>query len=199
MALFLVALAAWADSVEMQNGNRYNGKVVSVTSSNLVLQGDILGVVCVPRSKVAHVVFGTNFFANSELPALSSPAESNVTSVAEQKEAADFPASLRQLGAHTNLIQGVRSKFLSDADPEAINKFNQMLQDLITGKMNIADLRAQAKTAADQLRSLQREAGDDTSGMMKLYLSILDHFVREAGPTNNPATNSTVSSPKPPS
>jgi hypothetical protein len=183
-ALGLGVFPIRADSVLMRNGDRYNGKVLSVTTNDLVLQSEILGKVTLPRAKIANVVLGTNVLAK---PALAKP-----------KMASDIPAGIRQLGAHTNLIRRVQSQFLSAAGPEANDKFNQMLNELASGKLNMADLRAQAKSVADELRSLQREAGEDMSGTMKLYLSILDRFVKETEPTNNAATNPPASSLKPP-
>jgi hypothetical protein len=58
----------------------------------------------------------------------------------------------------------------------------------MTGKLSVDDIRAQAKAAADQLRQLQQESGEDAGFAASAYLSILDHFLRESAPTNA-ATN----------
>jgi len=143
----------------MQNGDRYRGKVLSVTSSNLVLRSDVLGVVTLSRAKVANVAFGTNTVATAST-ATSSPRSNGV---------ADVSPSLRQLAAHTNLIQKVQSQFLAAAGPEANEEFSRMLNDLATGEMTIADLRAQARDAVDQLRSLQRESGEVVTPAMATF------------------------------
>ena len=174
----------------MQNGDRYNGRVLSVTSSNLVLQSDVLGVVTLSRAKIANVAFGTNVVVNPPTATLSSPAPAPATMSGRPKAADDISASLRQLGSHTNLIQKVQEQFLGAASPEASAKFTEMLNDLTTGKMTIADLRAQARDVADQLRSLQRESGEDGGFTADLYLSILDRFLQDTTPPKGATTNS---------
>jgi len=181
VALCAAAVSTQADLVVMQNGDRYTGKVLSATTTNLVLQSDVLGIVTLSRAKVASVAFGTNAVAGpltSTLPAKSAAV-------------ADVSSSLRQLGAQTNLIQKVQSQFLAAAGPEANEEFGRMLNDLTTGKMTIADLRAKAKDVADQLRSLQCETDDDGGFTTGIYLSILDHFLEETGAANKATTNST--------
>lgn len=180
LMLCLVASSLRADLVVMQNGDRYTGRVLSATTTNLVLQSDVLGIVTLSRAKVASVAFGTNAVADP--PTTSLPAKSNLV--------ADVSASFSQLGAQTNLIQKVRSQFLAAANPEAGAKFTEMLNDLTTGKMTIADLRAQAKEVADQLRALQRESGEDAGFTTGIYLSILDHFLEETSSGGKAATNS---------
>jgi len=186
-ALGLLAVVSLrADLVVMQNGDSYKGKVLSLNANNLVLQSDVLGTISVPRARIANVSFGTNVVAKP--PTTSMSAGSNV--------AAEVSPALRQLAAHTNLIQTVQSQFLAAAGPEANEKFSQMLNDLTTGKMSIADLRTQAKDVADQLRAVQRESGEDGSFTTDLYLSILDHFVQDAAPAKSATTNPPAGSPK---
>ena len=58
-ALFLfVAGALRADQVQMRNGDRYAGKVVSMTGDTIVLQSDVLGRITLPRGKVANINLG---------------------------------------------------------------------------------------------------------------------------------------------
>jgi hypothetical protein len=96
------------------------------------------------------------------------------------------------MGTQSNLANQVRAQFLATASPEANQKFDQMLNDLGTGKMSIADLRAQARDAANQLRALEKEAGEDSTGTMGLYLSILDNFLAETEGTTGAVTNNAV-------
>ena len=58
--MFDAALWLQADQVEMQNGDRFSGKVFSVSADTVVLQSDTLGKITVPRKKVASLTFGTN-------------------------------------------------------------------------------------------------------------------------------------------
>jgi hypothetical protein len=97
--------------------------------------------------------------------------------------------AFRQLGTSTNLIQQVQKQFLSDAGPEANTKFNDLLGGLMSGRLSVDDIRAEAKTAADQLRALKREGGEDAGFAADTYLAILDHFLKDTAPSANPATN----------
>ena len=106
-------------------------------------------------------------------------------------------SSLRLLGLsrNTNLIQQVQKQFLSGAGPEANNKFNELLGGLMSGKLSVEDIRAEAKSAADQLRALQRESGEDVGFATSTYLAILDHFLKETAPAGL-TTNAPGPSPK---
>ena len=103
-------------------------------------------------------------------------------------------SSLRLLGLsrNTNLIQQVQKQFLSGAGPEANNKFNELLGGLMSGKLSVEDIRAEAKTAADQLRALQRESGEDEGFAVSTDRAILDHFLKEAALSAS-ATNAPTS------
>jgi hypothetical protein len=186
-ALNLIALSTPADQVVMQNGDHYNGKVLSVSTTNVVLQSDVLGVVNLARTKVANVAMGSVVATN--------PAPLAV--VTKTNAPTDFSVAMRQLGTQSNLLQQVRAQFLGGANPETNEKFNRMINDLTTGKMSVGDLRAEAKSAADQLRALEKEAGEDASGSMGLYLSILDSFLAETESTPGPMTNSAPTQAKP--
>ena len=171
-----------ADQIVMQNGDRYNGKVLSVSPTNVVLQSEVLGVVNLARGKIANVTMGLAAATNS--PPAPAPAKTN--------SSPELSATMRQLGTQSNLVNQVRAQFLATANPETNEKFTQMLGDLSTGKMSIADLRVQAQSAATQLRELQKEAGEDSSGTMGLYLSILDNFLAESESATGGNTNPVV-------
>jgi len=188
VAAFLFVFAALhyqtvtADQIVMQNGDRYNGKVLSVSPTNVVLQSEVLGVVTLSRSKVANVTMG--------LPAPTNSAP--VAALPKTNTSPDLSAALRQIGSQSNQANQVRAQFLATASPEANQKFDQMLNDLGTGKMSVADLRTQAQAAANQLRELEKEGGEDSAGTMGLYLSILDNFLAETESTPGTITNKVV-------
>ena len=168
----------------MNNGDHYNGTVLSVTTNALAFQSEVLGTVSLSRSKVAQIVVGKAVSANA--PTLLPPLGSFTPK--PDAAAASEPALL-QLRSQTNLIQQVQNQFLGDAPPEAKLKFDQMLNDLSTGRMNLGDLRAEAKSAADQLRSLRKELGADATDGLDGYLTILDNFVQESAPAAGTTTN----------
>jgi hypothetical protein len=191
--LSLLIITAFADQVEMQNGDRYNGKIVSMTNDVMVLQSEILGTVTIPRGKVARMALGTNV-----------PARSSETGAAHARAASpgtNSPsaavAALRQAGVPAGEAEKVKQQFLADADPAAKAKYDQMLNDLISGKMSAGDLRVQAKSAADQLRALKRELGPESDATLDSYLSILESFLNqvpatEAASVKSPAIGRTL-------
>jgi uncharacterized protein len=193
--LFSAAGRLLADQIEMQNGDRYAGHILSLNTNTIVLQSDVLGTLRLPRAKVAVITLGTAPATTS--PALHSPINAQVRSpAAVPANAATNPhPALRQLGVSTNLIQQVQKQFLSGAGPEANDKFNELLGGLMSGNLSVDDIRAEAKSAADQLRALQRESGEDAGFAVNAYLTILDHFLKETAPTRS-TTNAPAPSPK---
>src|ERR1041385_2993005 len=134
---------AQADQIEMQNGDRYNGRVLSLTNDAMVLQSDILGRIVIPRAKVAKISLGTN--AAIRLDTNTTPKAVALTT----NSAGSAVASLRSSDVSAQDAEKVKQQFLADADPAAKAKYDEMLGDLLSGKMSLGDLRAQAKSAAD--------------------------------------------------
>lgn len=172
------------DRVEMQNGDRYFGRVLSLNTNTLVMQSDLVGTVHLPRGKVALIVLGVDTPTNAA-GARPSP---NIRSAAPTNTVLDLSGSLRELGANTNFIRQVQAQFLGEAGPEANNKFNEMVAGLISGKLTVNDIRTEAQSAAAQLKDLKRELGEDAGWALDGYLAILENFLRET------TTASTVSS-----
>ncbi len=182
-ALAMMANAVRGDQVEMQNGDRYVGKVVSLNATTLVVQNDVLGVVRIPRDKVSIIAFGAT-------PVAAGAAEAGKISVTGKAPVStnstpDASNPFRELAAHTNLVHKIQSQFLGDAGPEANKKFEEMLNGLMTGKLNMDDLRAQAQTAADQIRAAKRDGGEDPGFAADTYLAILDQFLKSTPPTGS--------------
>ena len=194
-ALVLFLAPGWlrADQVEMQNGDRYAGHVLSLNTNTVVLQSDVLGTLRLPRTKVAVITLGSMPANSPALPALTN-APVLALSTARTNKPPKLAPAFAQLGASTNLIQQVQKQFLNDAGPEANNKFNELLGGLMSGKLSVDDIRAEAKTAADQLRALKREGGEETGFATDAYLAILDHFLKETAPSAS-ATNAPASLP----
>ena len=204
VALFCAALVLFAapgrlraDQVEMQNGDRYAGQVLSIETNIVVLQSDVLGTLRLPRAKVAAITLGPD----SAPTPLRLPAPTNgqvrAASPAPTNAAPNPSPALRQLGANTNLVQQVQKQFLGGAGPEANTKFNDLLGGLMSGRLSVDDIRAEARTAADQLRALKREGGAEAGFAADAYLAILDHFLRETAPAAGSATNAPAPSAKP--
>src|ERR1700761_2581884 len=68
-ALLISAISLRADQLQMQNGDRYAGKILSVTSNTIVFQSDVLGKLTLARDKVAMLDFaGATVGASNSVP-----------------------------------------------------------------------------------------------------------------------------------
>src|SRR5438876_5245144 len=120
-ALVLSFASPWlcADQVEMQNGDRYLGKVLSLTTGQLVIQSDVLGRLTLPRDKVALITLGATAKTNVIRAASSTSAQVSTPPDAPTNTNLDSSAALRSLGSNTNLAQQVREQLLAGAGAEA--------------------------------------------------------------------------------
>jgi hypothetical protein len=91
------------------------------------------------------------------------------------------------LGSNTNFVDEVRKQFLADAGPDANSKYDQMVGDLFNGKLDMNALRAQAKAAADQIKTLKGQ-GEDASGLLDSYLAVLNTFLNETASQSSPTS-----------
>jgi hypothetical protein len=185
-----MAMTSRADEVVLQNGDMLNGQVLSMNTNSLVLQDDNLGTVTLSRAKITSVIFGK---VKPSVPWVPAPANNVVVmhpyNAPETNSVSVLAAEFRGIRAQTNLIQEVQAQILgSSASPAAVNKFNELLDGLSTGKIDMNELRAEAQSAAEQLQSFTNEMGPDASGEAEGYLAILNSFLRE---TANGSTNLT--------
>ena len=65
MAALAIPLWVCAEQIEMQNGDRYVGKVLSLSNNVVVVRSEMLGTVRLPRSKVARITLGPEAGTNS--------------------------------------------------------------------------------------------------------------------------------------
>lgn len=171
-----------ADQVELRTGDRYVGQVLSADTNSVVLQSEVLGTVRLPRRKVAVITLGRVAMTNSPARLIGTNAEPPTLSAEPTNAALKSPLALKGMRVNTNVVKQVQKQFLDGAGDEANAKFNELLGGLLSGKLSVDDIRAQAKAAADQLRALQRESGDDGVDASGVYLSILDQFLKEPAP-----------------
>lgn len=180
---FAAGSALRADVLEMQNGDRYSGKVLALTADTVVLNSEILGKINVPRNQVASLIFGTNAAAakaaRNPAPPVSTNPPSTTSSNALDNLNLDLSAALRQLGGNTNFIGQIRQQMFAGS-PEAAGKFDEMVGGLFNGQLNLNDLRRQAESSAAQLRELKPDLGPEADDALDSYLKILDAFVRES-------------------
>jgi hypothetical protein len=183
--MFVAAFWLRADQVEMQNGDRYFGKILSVSADSVVLQSEMLGKINVPRKNVASLAFGTNAAAaktTAHVRRVSAPTNlPTIGSLAAVGTNADLSAALRNPDANTNFIRQIRDQMLAGS-PEAAGKYDEMVNGLMSGTLNMDDLRREAKSDADQLRALKRDLGPEADDSLDGYLEVLDDFLKESGP-----------------
>jgi hypothetical protein len=191
---FTTILSAHADQVTMQNGERYVGKVVTLTNETVVVQSEVLGILKVPRSKIASITFGTNLVAAATQAPVVATAQP--TRPLSATSGPDLTTAIQQLRADPNAMRQVEQQFLAGADPQAKEMFNQTMGGLMNGTLNLDDIRRQAKSAADQLRSAKKELGDDAGFAVDGYLAILDSFLRETATGASATTNAVAPPPK---
>ena len=147
-----------ADQITLRNGDVLNGKVLSMTTNALVLQDDSLGTLALPRVKVSNITFGAVAAvlppgATSLPNAVQASPASKAGSTSEANSLSDLQAMLREVRQNSNLVQKVEAQVLgSSASPEAVNKFNELLDGLSTGQINLNGLRSEAQSAANELQ-----------------------------------------------
>jgi hypothetical protein len=195
--MFVAVFCLRADELQMQNGERFLGKVLFVSAGTVVLESETLGRISVPRKKVAILAFGTN-----TLPAAASSNVSHVSGttnlpsvanlVVSAKTNADLSATLHLTGLDTNFIQQIRNQMLGGS-PAAASKYDAMVSGLLNGSFSLDDLRREAQSSADQLRELKRELGPDAGDSLDGYMDVLDNFLKETATESTNAAGSRVS------
>jgi len=195
LALTACAWLARADIIEMQNGDRYTGKLLSVGESTVILQNDNLGRITLPRAKVAGISFVAPGAAVASAPGLTNPL---VTLPPQTATKGASNSALPQLASQSALIKKVENEYLSGADPAAHDKFNELISGLISGKLSVEDIRREAQTTADHVRAMRKDMGEDAAGAIDGYLAILDQFLRETPPATPPPANNGTAKPKTP-
>jgi len=176
--LLLCGRAVWADQVEMKSGERFIGKVLSLSNDTLVVQSEALGVVRLPRAKVASVSMSAGAETNSvKMPAVAGQAPRPVAAINTNTNSnAELATAVRQLNGRTNLVQQVEEQFLVGTDPQAKAKFNDLVSGLMSGKLGLNDIRAEALSATEQLKGLKRELGEDSTGTLGYVSGVTGGF-----------------------
>lgn len=157
-----------ADVVECDNGDRYHGKVLSMDEKQVTLQNEIAGTLKIPRQRIVSLSFRDKVVPQ----AVVAPRAGATNSAKVRPGAVQFDA-----GA----VQKVQNEMLAGATPEAQQMFNEMVQGLASGKLNVTDIQKQAQSTLKELRSMQSELGnDETAELLNSYAAILESFVGQA-------------------
>src|ERR1044071_5826100 len=99
-------LAVRSDIVECQNGDRYNGKVLTVDENMVKLTNEITGILSIPRAKVSTISFGNA--KPSKATAVTAPGKTNVN-ILSATQPPQFDV---------NAVDQVQNQLLGDASPE---------------------------------------------------------------------------------
>jgi hypothetical protein len=186
LAFFLLvttALNVRAEVVECDNGDRYNGKILSVDETSVKLQNDIAGTLTIPRSRIVGIHFRQTA---ATPPPVTVNAATNRPALDPNKLQFD-PAS----------IERIQNEYFADATPEARQMFQEMVHGVQSGQINLHDVQVQAATALKELREAQKElSGGDTSGILDAYAEILEAFLNQA-PSTVRASPVTPAKPQP--
>lgn len=184
-----LVLPLQADTIELSNGDVVSGKVISLDGQHLVLQSELLGELKLAREKVSAIHLGDKPVIARNAASVV-PAQAAATPALDpkvQKVLGSVPSSddvLKQLqggGVNPQMIGELQTKFPLLNTPEAGQYFNDTLGGLMTGKLNIQDVRKDAITARDGLVDLQKDLGPEGAALNG-YLSILNKFIRETEP-----------------
>jgi hypothetical protein len=199
-----VVLPVKADLLELTNGDHYRGTVISMTQSNLEFQSEIQGRVKLPRDKVAKITLHESAVpkpvATTTPPTaapliLSGPSNPTPTPTPPASQADAVVKQMREQGLDPKLINQVQEQIFGKASPEAAQKFNETMDGLLSGKISVQDIRAQAQSSIGQIKAARQELGGDAGEMLDGYLAILEKFVQETGPSAG--NNSSVPQPTP--
>lgn len=213
IALGAGGIAARADSMQLVNGDRYSGRLLSVNQSNVVFQSEIQGVVVLPRAKVAQISFQNAVALNTPTPPATPPpdvygppipptvgiSEAGSTGGAIFAMSASHTNSLiqqiRQKGVDPKLLGTVEDQVLSQATPETRQMFKDMVGGLMTGSLSVGDVRAQAVSSIKDLKEAKKTLGKDGDDVLDGYLAILEKFVQETEATPPTKTTGAVKAP----
>ncbi len=170
-----------ADQLEMQNGDRYVGKILSVSADSVLLQSSVLGKISLPRNKVATLSFATNAVTTKPVGDVASaftnlPDVSSLATLA--KDNTNLAATAHTLSANPELVRMIREQLLAGS-PEAAGKYDELVSGFSSGKLTISDIQREAKSTAAQMRKMKQELGPEVGESLDAYLEILDGFLKE--------------------
>ena len=191
--IFLIVLASFkvsADSLNLVNGDRISGQVLSASTDAVVLESDMLGKISVPRSRIASISL------NSAASAPATAGRTELSASVSMKTNLDLSAAFKNLGADAEAVRQIREQLLGGANPEAKQKYDELVGGLLSGRLNMSDLRKEAISSANQLRALKKDLGPEGDSL-DAYLEILDNFLKQSSDSETVPGSAPRSSGKP--
>lgn len=173
-------ISTQAETIYLINGDQIQAKVVSLDEQSLSLQSDILGSLTIPRSKVARI----DFVQLLPGAALSGRATQGIHAPATaQTTQPSLPTSIPGIlntADQDQLIQQVQQQLLTTAGPEANEMYQELVQGVMAGSVNVPQLKSMAQDTVNQIEELQAELGEDVGFALDGYLGILKGFIQKA-------------------
>jgi len=189
LAALLVACSvpARAEILQLVNGDQYRGTVLGMNASNIVFQSEIQGRVVLPRNKVAQIVLHdvvarntTNSAKSANAPLiLSGPPSAQAQTVEPVSE------QMRRQGVDPKIVDQVQQEIFGKGSPAATAKYNELMGGVMSGRLGVQDIRAEAQKTINQVRAMKKDLGDDAGDMLDGYVSILEQFVAESAGAPN--------------
>ena len=220
-ALTLLVLSmpvAFADLVQLTNGDRVSGEIIEVNGVNVVVVSPVMGNIKLLRADVRAIRFGSKEQIEAGMQAehkqiiqqatkqalaeaaKNKPAEQTdpdklaaahqaIAQPAEPAKAND-PAQFQKamknaVGPEQDLdfaVKQLKGMLPNAITPQVEGRVRNQLGGILSGDINLMDIRNQAADASRQLRSMKKDlkglgAWNPTYDM---YLGILDNFVERA-------------------
>src|SRR5262245_32156547 len=120
-----------ADTVELLNGDSLSGKVIALDAKTLKLKNDILGEMTIERAKIASIHLG-------DAPVEKKKPAPTVTAIPGPQ---DVVNQLRTQGLDPAALSEIKKAFPLLATPEAGKYFDNAVSGLVSGNLNIQDIR----------------------------------------------------------
>jgi hypothetical protein len=207
LALSLVLMfssVVLADAIQLDNGDTLNGKVVSVNDKEVTFQSEVHGKMILARKKVIAIVLGDAKLAPQKSAQGYQEGESpkdivgrlvpknfgvkQLRELEKGKQPAPNPEDLvdqlRTEGVDPALVNELKVRLPGFSAPPVQKYFNDTVQGLMSGKINLGHIRKDAVNARDQLNDLKKDLGPD-GAVLDGYLSILNGFINETAPPSN--------------
>jgi hypothetical protein len=191
-ALCLSSSYARADSVELVNGDVINGKVVSLDDRELRLTSDIHGELSIRRDKVAAIALGERKLTRSiGAGAASGRASTSVAVPVAPGSAEDVVRQLRAQGLNVDQVGDLQKQLPLLKEPAVKKYFDDTVQGLIKGDINVGDVRKEAVRVREEYRKTAKSLGPEGEKALEQalggYLQVLDKFIRETEPKKEEA------------
>jgi hypothetical protein len=173
-----------ADTVELANGDLLSGKVTAVSGEQVLLSSEVLGDVKLPRGKVAAIHFGDRkpALVGNAAPTATSNKGVVVKAAVEAPGVEDVLNQLKAGAAGGDLSKMLTKEFPLLQSPEVKAYFDKTVGGLMSGELNVSDIRKQALDVRDQVKELEKDLGPEGMAALKPYLSVLEKFIKDTEP-----------------